>query len=373
MNFNKSYIKEIYLDSYRNFKNIEYEFSKGSNLIIGNNGTGKTNILESISLLAAGKGIRRSNFDDFIPLNSNFWHNKYKIHSYMGDMFVEQKFDSESNKRLIFLNEQKISQNDLINLSNIFWITPQQNILFLDTSQERRKFFDRIVYNFDFAHASKIAKYEHYQKERMKIILQDNYDSKWVEIIEKKLSELVADVTFHRHKILSELQFFIDKEETIFPHINLKLDSEIDRFYVSISIYNSDYHLVKEKLQEYSLSTFANNREKDARLHKTNFGSHKTDFFAILSDKNIEAKFCSTGEQQSILITIILSLIKLFTDKYQKKPIILLDEIFTHLDEDRRIILSEFLVNMDLQSFVTSTEDDFCQFYAKNSNIIKTS
>lgn len=355
------YLSEINLSNFRNFSEISLNFSNKSNLIIGRNGSGKTNLLESISLLMPGKGLRGCKFDDLVKSNSDYWQVFYSLNSYIGAIKLFQKHSINSGKRQIIFNDKNVSASEMEKFSSIFWFIPQQNSLFTDATGERRKFFDRLVYYFDHNHSASINRYEYYLKERIKILLMDNIDISWLKIVEQKLAAASSKISISRRKILLKIQNTINELNTPFPKTFIKLESELDE---------AAENLNEEELTEFSLQKFIEYRSIDKEELRSHFGAHKTDFVAIDSKTLMPARMCSTGQQHAIVVTILLGLIETYYNTMNSKPIILLDEIFTHIDVEKKNYLADYLNSINMQVFVTSTEEDLCHKYASFANKI---
>jgi DNA replication and repair protein RecF len=356
------FVQEILLENYRNFNNLSCNFNSSKVLILGSNGSGKTSILESISLLSQGKGLRGSKYSEQVKIGLDTAKIQASTQAFKGNFELEIKLSSLSSRRSIYLNKKTISSGDLPNLYSIFWVIPQQNTLFIDSSQTRRKYFDRIVHQFHENHAANINKYEHYQRERLKILQNGINDRNWLDIIEDKMSELALEILENRHRVSQTINNTIDSIDTPFPKIKCYLKSLADEIYAETDKDNFKQKF-KKQLEYY--------RKEDFESSKTNFGVMKTDFGAIYIKKNIDVAYCSTGEQQSSLITILLAKTNSYIQEFSRKPILLLDELFVHLDHDNKSFLSEFLSTSSSQTFVTATEKDQCTNYANNSQILE--
>jgi len=353
-------IKNLSLRDFRNFHEKEIALDSHQILITGLNGAGKTSILEAISMLSAGKGIRGAKFSEQIKAGSEGWFLKFELDSYLGNIILSQSNITKTTKRNLELNSRPITASELSNLSTVFWLTPQLNTLFQESQTDRRKFYDRIVYAFHPEHASNIHKYEHYQKERMKILLMEYYDSSWLDIIENKLTELAVTIATTRLKVKENLQKTIDGLVTTFPKIELELESSLE----SIVLNNDEpEQLVKAE--------YVQAREEDARSHRNHFGALKTDFSVIHMGKNMPAKLCSTGEQQACLIALLLAQSEAFIQEYAKKPILLLDELFVHLDHKNKKYLTDYIDSQKIQTIVTTTEAELCAEFAANAQVIE--
>lgn len=352
MLLNQLSISKLQLQNFRNLEKIELEAGLIPNIIIGKNGAGKTSILESLSLFVPGKGLRNASFEDILQYEKTSWRSSLSVNNNYGKIELSSEyFDS---KRNIYLNETKINNNELNKLMSISWLSPQMSYLFNETG-ERRKFFDRIVYNFDPEHASRMSKYEYYIKERIKLLTKESFDIKWLEIIETKIVDLSIEVTEARNNIINYLNQAAATTNTSFPKANVRISCNVNELGGNKELIAS--HLVK-------------NRTTDGLTHRTNFGIHKTDFVVSDINKNIIAKFCSTGEQKSLLISIILASIIAKINHKNQSTILLLDEIMSHLDEFRRQELIEFLQSLNSQIWITATDEHIFNNMQKNVIIL---
>lgn len=344
----KTYIKELSLHNYRNFSDSKFDITSENVLILGNNGSGKTNILEAISLFNPGRGIRSAKLDDICQYNESDFFVDGVIETSLGIARIRSTYDKDNSKRVVEFNNNKISHSELANLLNITWLTPQMDGIFLGPSSDRRKFFDRMVYSFDSDYSKLINEYEYYIKERNNILQSHNTNFDWLDAIEEKLSNAATNITSKRLNTLKIIQDHINNTENNFPKAQLYLEPTF-----------SDYKALdfKEK--------FRQNRELDRITKRTSFGTHRIDMLTHHQTKQILAKQCSTGEQKSLLISIILGQLLAINNMSPKTTILLLDETLTHLDDLRREYLISFLTTIDAQIFITSTEEDIVKYFSR--------
>lgn len=338
-------LKSLHLSNYRNFESRDFEFDGNISLIIGNNGIGKTNILEAISLLSPGKGIRSARPEEITKYGENSWNISAICDGKLGAAKLELDYCGVNHKKKVSFNDSKIANSELANFINVIWLTPQMDGLFLGSPGDRRKFLDRMVFSKIPNHAALVSKYEKLQRERMKI-LEDNGGDSWAEIIEKEMASLGISITQNRLEIIDIINKDIEQIDPIFPHAELGLEAHMAEL------------LEKEDPIYWILAEFKASREKDRITGRNHFGAQRADMKTIFKEKNIPASDCSTGEQKALLISIILAQ----QISSINKPILLLDEIFVHLDENRRKALGEFLVSNSAQTFVTSTEEETAQY-----------
>jgi DNA replication and repair protein RecF len=355
------YLERINAENYRNFSNIAIEFKNGINIIIGSNGSGKTNILESISLLSPGKGLKSAHFNDVRKHDTLKWTTNFKLKSKLGVAEIVSLYSKGERSRKILYNGSKISGNELSNLLNVMWLTPQMEGLFLGSSTARRKFLDRIVFSFDANHAKNIAKYDYYMRERNKSLVTGNLNSQdsWLSTLEHKMAESAEIIANARKKIVELMQDSINGLDTEFPKAELFVTE----------IFDSKEHW-NDFILNY-MNKLKGARQKDFYSGRANFGVHKADLNVFHKEKSQPAKLCSTGEQKALLISIVLSSIDSVVKNTQTTPILLLDELFVHLDGSRKNHLAEYIMQSKLQTFITSTDIVGIEYLAANAHIIE--
>ncbi len=354
------HIEQINVQNYRNFSALSLDFIKGINIIRGPNGSGKTNILESISLLSPGKGLKSSHFDDVCKTGGSNWQTQFYLISKLGTAEIATSHSLQSKSRKINYNGSKIASGELPNLLNVIWLTPQMEDLFLGGASNRRRFLDRIVYNFNNSHAKTIAKYEHFMRERNKILSQGsiNSSSSWLDTLEEKMTTEAKSIASARSMAVDLMQKTIDSLDTPFPKAHLEITDLCE-----------NQQEWSDFAREYA-SALKINRQKDSYSGRTNFGVHRSDLLVSYQDKEREARLCSTGEQKALLISLTLASIELIRHNTQTTPILLLDELFVHLDDGRKKHLADYVMNSKLQTFITTTDIVGLEELAKISHII---
>ena len=354
------YLEKCYFDNYRNFENLSLDFAEQVNIIVGPNGSGKTNILEAISLLSPGKGLKSSNYDEICRYGHAKWLTRFKLNSKLGIAEINMEFNNAEKSRKIDYNGSKISSAELPNLINPIWVTPQIDGIFLGGASIRRKFLDRIVYNFNPIHAKRLSKYDYFIRERNKILAHGGWEGQgaWLSTIEEKIVEEGILIETNRQKAVSSMQKAIDELETDFPKAILSLSK----------LFDGQYDL--SNIAQVYVESLKNNRKKDSYAGRAALGVHRSDFIVVHSEKGCKAKYCSTGEQKAMLITLILASVESIIKNTDCTPVLLLDELFIHLDPNRKNQLAEYINFTKLQTFITSTDMLGIEYLAKKSNII---
>jgi DNA replication and repair protein RecF len=341
-------VKNIEAYNFRNYSNFTIDFNKQSSIILGRNGAGKTNILESLSLIMPGKGLRRVNYSD---ISNNQTSSPWKISAQIDSLYdlINLENIEINEKRQITINNSVIrNKNEVADLFCIIWLTPQMDYLFSLSNTEKRKFFDRLVYNYDSEHATRLLKYEYYIRERNKILKNYNKDYSWLSIIEKNISEIGTSIIATRLEAAIQFNRIIKNSDTAFPQAIISIIGDIEKQFDNMSALQVELYY-QDMLKE--------NRQKDAEQGRTSIGAHKSEIKVLHTQKSQYAEFCSTGEQKALLISLILANAKLRIEKTHTVPVMLLDEILVHLDFARQESLFNELNNLKCQFFITSVSD----------------
>lgn len=354
-------ISRLRLINFRNHTNFEISsISSDINLIVGPNGSGKSNVLESISLLSPGKGMRGAKLSEISNNNAvsevtcSEWAAIFDLPRCELNISYAEKASRETKLIKEDTNILKSSRL-LLDRLKIVWFVPQMSYLFVQGSEDRRKFFDRIVYNHYPEHASNIIKYKKLVRSRMKVLKGGghNFNSKWLETLEWQISDVTEHIVLKRALILESVMQALEE------HFS-------EDWYPKLSIVSKYLNL---HTNGFSKDTFASslyaNREKDTITGRTNLGPHTDDISAIHSKKLMAVRLCSTGEQKSAVFKIIITHLKNLRKlcNYSMPIVMLLDDIFAHIDgENRALIMETIRDTPDIQKWISGTEEDltFC-------------
>jgi len=352
-------IKSLSLTNFRNYTSAEINVNSDIILLCGDNGAGKTNILEAISLLSPGRGIRKAKNNMLINNSERdvIHHKKWAVFANIytpayGDISlatgnVPSEISDGKEKRIIKLNGNKISQNDLTRFISVSYLTPSQDHIFTEGTTSRRQFLDRLSSHFYTDHIKHLSTYNHFKNERKKILAMSNLDTTWLAMIEKKMAEQAVAIADARIETIILLQNSIMDSESCFPKAIISPIGETEEFLQQNSALETEEFYIK-KLHE--------NRNKDSLSNKTNFGIHKSDFSAIHPQKKLRAELCSMGEQKALILSIIIANFKAKKKFSGYSPIVLLDEVITHLDDDKRESLLSELLSTKAQYWITGTD-----------------
>ena len=370
----KSGITRLTLTDFRNYKFLRINTNLAPVIITGENGSGKTNILEAISFLNPGRGMRSAKLSEIKRIGDANPYNEYQpteisnvnwaisaqISNYddieIGtavEKSIRNTDDNESRsfeKRIVKINGKKItSQGELGKYISTIWLTPAMDRLFRGGSQPRRSFLDRLVYAFDIEHAKRTASFEHYYKEWYSLLKNGKNDNHWLRTLEENMATTGIAIAAARREQIARLNTFIEHEpDDIFPSVRLELDGTIEKLLDKMpAIDVEDYYANSLKTQRKNIFGSGNVD-----------GVNRTDFKVFYRKKGMPAELCSTGEQKSLLISIILAQAKCQSLHKGFTPVLLLDEVIAHLDKNKREALLSKICDLNVQAWITSTDSN---------------
>lgn len=362
-------ITNLKLRNYRNHRELSIIPKKDIIVIYGKNGSGKTNILESISLLNSNGGFRNANLSDLIHENhlgplelfgANF---QIKLDSDIYSVGLGLKKKGEDLIKIINIDSMRTNTSNLNNKISFFWVVPRMSHLLQNTPMERRAFIDMMIGSVDKSYSERLQEYRKLKKERLKILKNKNFKNheKWLDIIEQRICSSGLVICDSRRTFLKSLnkrlKVINDKTESLILELNGTLDKVL---------------LEKPALfvEEFFIEKLKENRFKDSISGRTNFSANKTDLVIYDVKKRKEVKNFSTGEQKLIIISIILSFIEFIKTSKTEKLIFLLDDIFSYLDSNYISRLLQELSKLNIQTWITDVRADWISNSPMLKNII---
>jgi len=321
---NSVYIEKLKLTTFRNHGAMSVDLGSSHVVLTGDNGAGKTNILEAVSFLSPGRGLRRTSYDKVGKAGgSGAWTVFAQMQGAQGDVKIgtglqETAFGVETSRKVHINGVQAKTSDELLEHSRILWLTPSMDGLFTGATSDRRRFLDRLVLAVDPRHGRRVADFEKSMRARNKLLSEDYPDQTWLDATETQL----ADVS-----------------------ISGSLENEISE--ISATDLEVEY-----------LDRLRNNRRIDARAGRTLEGPHRSDLIVQHRPKSMPASQCSTGEQKALLIGLLLAHARLVGEMHDATPILLLDEVAAHLDEGRRAALYDMIDALGCQAWMTGTDRD---------------
>ena len=342
-------LTRLRLKDFRNYETLSLDLDGRHVCLYGPNGAGKTNLLEAISQLGPGRGLRSASLSELSRQGSNAG---WTVSATLDDrrIGVGLETDGNASKRVIRIDGAPSQAGDLADLVRIVWLTPAMDSIFRGGASDRRRFFDRQVMAHIPSHGPAAARYERAMRERNALLERGHVDPAWADAIETRMAESGAELAINRASVLESLQTAVDaRPEGYFPKGDLSLEGEAE----SAAAAGDDFKSIFEALVE-ALRT---GRRRDAAAGRTLSGPHRSDLKVIHRPTGMLAGDASTGQQKALLIGLILaSASALSGDGGGPAPLLLLDEAAAHLDADRRAALFDELSSLPGQAWLTGTE-----------------
>ena len=328
-------IARLSLTDFRSYADAMIAPGPGFVILTGENGAGKTNVLEAISLLSPGRGLRGASLAEMARRGGS---GAFAVAARTTDVEIGTGISKEApERRQVRINGAPSSANSLSEWLSILWLTPAMDRLFADAASGRRRFLDRLVLALDPGHATHAARYEAAMRARNKLLGEEGpRDEAWLTALEARMAEHGAAVAEARAAAVAALaERLAAAPEGPFARAGLALAGGDEA----------------DLAQALALG-----RGRDAAAGRTLTGPHRTDLAVTHLGKDQPAASCSTGEQKALLIGLILAFADLVADRAGRRPILLLDEIAAHLDPLRRAALFERLAGAGGQVWMTGTE-----------------
>lgn len=341
-------VSRLLLTRYRSYPHAAVEAGPGLVAIVGANGIGKTNILEALSLLAPGRGLRGANLRDLSHRGAGGWAVAARVQTggETRDLGTGESPDS-AQRRVFRADGGAAASSTLVRALNLIWLTPAQDRLFQEAPAERRHFLDRMAQALAPEHAGHVARYEAALRERQKLLSLPRPDAAWLDILEQKIAEQAVAVAATR---LAHVQALAGEtaEDGAFPAATLALEGPLEQALAAGVKALAIEDDVRARLRA--------NRAIDTQAGRAQFGPHRCDLLALHRAKQTPAHLCSTGEQKALLIGLVLAQARLVARAQGRLPILLLDEVAAHLDADRRAALFHLLNEQGVQAWMTGTD-----------------
>ena len=341
-------IKKLSLINFRNYDNLNFEFTKKNTIFIGNNAQGKTNILEAIYVLGLTKSYLNINDKNLIKFDKVY----SKIHGTIIDNNIEKKLEiliNEKGKKVKIDNQEINKLSNYISKLNVIIFSPDNIRLLKDSPNYRRKYLNIEISQLYGNYINNLNDFNKILKQRneyLKIIsTQDTYDVEYLNILDEKYVELAVNVYLYRKKFISQINENLKAiyfKITGFDNLKMKYISSID-----------DYDSIQKIKDAFKLKLKAN-LKKDIFYKISNLGPHRDDFEIELSGKNI-LLYGSQGQTRCAVLALKFSEIPIFKRILGVNPILLLDDIFSELDINKKKLIIEF-IPQDIQTIITTTD-----------------
>lgn len=352
-----SRLQSLLLTDFRSYETAQIAFGGQSVFLVGPNGAGKTNLLEAISFFSPGRGMRGAALGEVGRRSPGEaigrpWAVSALVDCGDGEVRVGGGIESATDRRrLVRIDGQNASPGRLAQYLRPLWLSPLQDRLFLDGASERRRFFDRLVFAGEPAHAAHVGAYDRAMRERMRLLGEGGADDAWLTSIEARMAHFGALAAKARAATLEALQVQIDQRgERPFPRAHLGYSGEWAR----LAVTDTDVEAIEGRLADALRAA----RGADAASGRALTGPHRGDLQVRHLEKDRPAAECSTGEQKALVLNLVLAQAALLSRaKTQPNPILLLDEVAAHLDLARRAALFDEIEALSLQAFLSGTDE----------------
>lgn len=360
----KTGVKQIRLTNFRSYDamNLVLDDALEPVILTGHNGAGKTNVLEAVSFLTAGKGLRGARLadvakrtgDDLLVADGDViklparWSVSAKVQTINGEVQIGTGTVDGAERRQIRIDGTPVSkQATLGEVFRCLWLTPAQDRLFCGDPASRRRFLDRLVQAFDPTHATRTSEYNVAFKQWSHLLREGRYDTAWLSALEKQMALSGVAIAASRLDIAQRISGYLQEPIAgLFPCPDISLTGIVEQ-----ALQNKPAVLVEQEFADI----LARSRKNYADGGSVS-GPHTADFKVNHRQKNMDASLCSTGEQKALLISIILAQMKAQMNEQGLCPILLMDEVAAHLDVKRRNELFDILHALPAQVWMTGTD-----------------
>ena len=348
------------VQNFRNYDACRIEIDAPKVLLLGENGAGKTNLMEAVSLLAPGRGLRRAKTEHLPRVGAPAldWAVSARLvgagepvtigTGVQSEMIGGRDGGREGGRRIMRRDGETVSQAEIGRMFSVSWLTPRMDGIFIDSPGARRRFLDRLVIAFDPAHIGRTSRYEKMLRERATLLSEGRGDDAWFNAIEASLAESAVAVTAARQALIADLNAEAANGWFGFPGVALGLEGQVESWLSDSSALAAEDRFIEEARHR--------RQSGDAGLA----GPHASDMTAANSQSGVPAHLASTGQQKALLIAVVLAHARLQARRLKRPPVLLLDDVVAHLDIARRAALFDAVDAVGGQTWFSGTdEDDF--------------
>jgi DNA replication and repair protein RecF len=349
-------VRQLTLKDFRNYAELRLDVASQAIVLTGENGAGKTNLLEALSLLAPGRGLRAASFDELTRRGaSGGWAVAAKVIASGSEIALGTAYDGRSAgarsgaRRTMIDGVPQKSSGPLARHMRILWLTPAMDRIFSGPASDRRRLLDRLTTAMDPDHQARVSNFDKLLRERNRLLVKGTHDSLWLASLEHRMAEEAVALAAGRVAALATLRTYSKAESsTSFPWVNLALDGDLERDLETRPAVQVEDHYRR---------MLSDSRKLDRAAGRTLKGPHRSDLSVVHGPKGLEAAACSTGEQKAMLIGMILAHAKAMKNTIGGMlPVLLLDEVVAHLDQERRSGLFRELRDLGAQCWLTGTD-----------------
>ncbi|MBT8459856.1 MAG: DNA replication/repair protein RecF [Boseongicola sp.] len=350
------FVASLTLSHFRSHKFTRLSIDDRPIALHGANGAGKTNVLEAISLLSPGRGLRRAGVDEFARRPEAIgWKISAQVQA-SGRLHELETSAEPGQSRSVRINGKTQPQIALGRVARVVWLVPAMDRLWIEGAEGRRRFLDRMTMSFVPEHGEAVLAYEKAMRERNRLLKDMVRDAHWYQVLERQMGDSGTAIMVNRLATLERLKRAQDDAETAFPGAELLLEHP-----------NGEIPATPEELTELLES----GRTADLRAGRTLMGPHRVDMRGLYTLKGVSAEHCSTGEQKALLISLVLSNARALAEDVGAAPLILLDEVAAHLDAERRRALYDEICALKAQAWMTGTGPELFEEFGDRAQIFE--
>jgi DNA replication and repair protein RecF len=357
-----AFIRRLTLTNFRSYHAAQVKLDRAGPVVLtGANGAGKTNMIEAISLLAPGRGLRRATMDELAfsegdGANGGTWAINAEIEGMLGLATLGTGIDAPSGEDGSTSRKCRIDRETVSSAAafadhlRVVWLTPSMDPLFNGPASERRRFLDRLVLAVDAQHASRVSALERSLRSRNRLLEDPRSDPHWLDAVEHETAEVAVAVAAARAETVNRLSGALaaahDRAQA-FPVAEIALEGWMEQL---LSTYSAG------EIEDRYRALLKESRPRDAAAGRTLDGPHRSDLLVTHASKGVPAANASTGEQKALLIRLVLAHASLIKDMTGYAPLLLLDEVVAHLDPGRRAALYDALAALSAQVWMTGAD-----------------
>jgi DNA replication and repair protein RecF len=357
-----AFLRRLSLTNFRSYHAAQIELADAGPVVLtGANGAGKTNLIEAISLLAPGRGLRRATLDELAFTEGDgamggTWAVSAEIEGMLGLATLGTGIDAPAGEDAARTRQCRIDREPVSSAAafadhlRVVWLTPAMDPLFNGPASERRRFLDRLVLAVDAGHSTRVNALERSLRSRNRLLEERPGDAHWLDAIEHETAEIAVAVAAARAETVARLSAALAAardEAPEFPHAELALDGWMEQLLPTHSA---------TEIEDRFRALLKDNRARDAAAGRTLDGPHLSDLKVTHADKGVPAEDSSTGEQKALLIRLVLAHARLIKEMTGFAPVLLLDEVIAHLDPARRAALYDALSGLGAQVWMTGAD-----------------
>ncbi|HTM72063.1 MAG TPA: DNA replication/repair protein RecF [Pseudolabrys sp.] len=353
-----AFIRRLTLGNFRNYHAAQVRLDRAGPVVLtGANGAGKTNLVEAVSLLAPGRGLRRATMEELaFSEGDGAWAISAEIEGMLGLATLGTGIDPPAGEESAPTRKCRIDRENVGSATafadhlRVVWLTPAMDPLFNGPASERRRFLDRLVLAVDAQHSSRVAALERSLRSRNRLLEDSPGDSHWLDAIEHETAEVAVAVSAARAETARRLSAALEASRDTareFPQAHIALQGWMEQLL-------PDHSAIE--IEDRYRALLKDSRARDAAAGRTLDGPHLSDLVVTHAGKNIPAADASTGEQKALLIRLVLAHAGLIKQMTGFAPLVLLDEVVAHLDPSRRAALYDALSLLGAQVWMTGAD-----------------